>query len=284
MSVASSSSNAAGGYRDAEPSVRIVVVLGVIAGFLSGLFGVGGGILIVPMLVLVAGMAQRLAHGTSLAAVLPIAISGVVGFALDDGVDWAVAGALTAGAMLGAVVGTTWLHALSVRALGNLFAAVLLMSALRLVIDRSDASGRQDMSLAMIAGLIAIGLLSGILAGLLGVGGGIVMVPAMIILFGLSAAVAKGTSLAVIVPTSIVGTQRNVRRRNCDLRIALTIGLAGVVSAFVASKISLGLDEALSNWLFAILLAVVSIRTFMVNRSSSDGRPGATPAPGIRPS
>lgn len=75
-------------------------LLGLAAGFLSGLFGVGGGILIVPVLVLALGMNQRLAHGTSLAAVLPIAASGLIGFAVEDSVDWPVALALTAGAMV----------------------------------------------------------------------------------------------------------------------------------------------------------------------------------------
>ena len=65
-------------------------VLGVVAGFLGGLFGVGGGILIVPALVLVLHMDQRLAHGTSLAAVLPIAVASLTGYTLEDKVDWPV--------------------------------------------------------------------------------------------------------------------------------------------------------------------------------------------------
>ena len=68
-----------------------LVVVGLAAGFLSGLFGVGGGVLMVPGLVLVLGMGQRLAHGTSLAAIVPIAVAGVAGYALAGEVDWLAA-------------------------------------------------------------------------------------------------------------------------------------------------------------------------------------------------
>lgn len=248
--------------RSAVP-IGKVLALGLVAGFLSGLFGVGGGILIVPILVLLLGMDQRLAHGTSLAAVLPIAVSGVIGFALDGSVDWPATLFLVIGAMAGAVVGTHALHVLPVKALGYTFAAVLLASAVRLVVDQSEASGRGDVTLLMALGFTALGLLAGILAGLLGVGGGIVMVPAMIILFGIPAAVAKGTSLGVIIPTSVVGTQRNAKKGNCDVRVATIVGLAGVASAFAASKLSVGLDEQVSNVLFATLLTVVAVRMFI---------------------
>ena len=70
---------------DAAPGGRTmlrIVLVGLAAGFLSGLFGVGGGVLMVPALVLVLGMGQRLAHGTSLAAIVPIALAGVLGYAL----------------------------------------------------------------------------------------------------------------------------------------------------------------------------------------------------------
>jgi uncharacterized membrane protein YfcA len=246
------------------------IALGVGAGFLSGLFGVGGGILIVPVLVLALKMDQRLAHGTSLAAVLPIAVSGLIGFAMEDSVDWPVALTITLGAMIGAVIGTSALHKLSTTFLARAFAAILFMSALRLVIDHSSANGRSDLSIGMLAGLLLLGLAAGTLAGLLGVGGGVVMVPAMIILFGITGAVAKGTSLAVIIPTSLVATQRNLKNGNTDLPVAITVGLAGVASSYLASKISVGLDAKTSNLLFAGLLTVVAVRILLKSFSRGD--------------
>lgn len=240
--------------------------LGLAAGFLSGLFGVGGGILIVPGLVVLLGMAQRLAHGTSLAAVLPIAVSGTIGFGLEDSVDWPVAAAITAGAVIGAIIGTHWLHVLPTWALAYGFAAVLLLSALRLVVGESEAAGRDDLSLLGVIILVLVGLLSGTLAGLLGVGGGVVMVPAQIILFGIPAAVAKGTSLAVIVPTAVMATVRNAKNDNVDLGIGALVGIAGVASAYAASKISVGLDEDVSNALFAGLLTIVALRMLVTTR------------------
>jgi hypothetical protein len=242
-------------------------LLGLVAGFLSGLFGVGGGILIVPVLVLALGMAQRVAHGTSLAAVLPIAVSGLVGFGTEASVDWPVAVALSVGAMLGALLGTHALKVLPAGVLARAFAAVLALSAVRLAVDTTDAAGRGELDPALLAGLLLIGVVTGTLAGMLGVGGGVVMVPAMILLVGIPAAVAKGTSLAVIIPTSLVATQRNLRNGNTLLPVAVVVGLAGVVSSFAASKISVGLDERTSNLLFAALLIVVAARMLVQQRS-----------------
>ncbi len=234
--------------------------VGLGAGFLSGLFGVGGGILIVPGLVFLMGFGQRLAHGTSLAAVLPIATSGLIGFAVEDSVDWPVAAALSVGAIGGAVIGTHWLQVLPVRVLSFSFAAVLLASAVRLLAGESDAGGRSDLTVGTMVALAAIGVLSGVLAGLLGVGGGVIMVPAMVILFSIPGAVARGTSLAVILPTALVASHRNMKKRNADFPVAAAVGAAGVVSAFVASQISVGLDDDVADLLFALLLLVVAVR------------------------
>jgi uncharacterized membrane protein YfcA len=246
--------------RPASSRVVRVVLVGLLAGFLSGLFGVGGGILIVPALVLLLGFSQRLAHGTSLAAVLPIAISSMASYALEDKVDWPVAMLLAAGAVAGAVIGTHVLHLLPHRALSVIFVALLLATAARLLVDHSEALGRSELTVGGAIALVLIGIVTGILAGLLGVGGGIVMVPAMVVGFGIPSAIAKGTSLAVIIPTSIMGTWRNRAKRNVDLTIAAAVGLAGVVSAFVAGKISVEMSETTSNVLFAILLCVVAAR------------------------
>ena len=185
-----------------------VVLVGLVAGFLSGLFGVGGGILIVPALVLLLGFAQRLAHGTSLAAVLPIAIASLTSYALEDKVDWKVGALLAVGAVAGAVIGTHILHRLPHDALAITFAVLLVATAVRLLFDHSDAGGRGDLHPLTIASLIVVGLITGVLAGVLGVGGGIFVVPAMVVGYGIPAAVAKGTSLAMIVPTRSPFTAR----------------------------------------------------------------------------
>jgi uncharacterized membrane protein YfcA len=244
-----------------------IVVVGLAAGFLSGLFGVGGGVLIVPALVLVLGMAQRMAHGTSLAAIVPISVAGVLGYALAGEVDWAASAFLIVGsAGVGARVGTHLLHVLPQRALALTFAVVLLATATRLVLDTGDAGGRPDLTVGTALALIAVGVVAGTAAGLLGVGGGVVMVPAMVLLVGIPAAVARGSSLAVIIPTALVGTRSNLQRRNADLRAATLLGLSGVVSSFGASQLSVGLDEQLSNRLFAGLITFVALKMLWDNR------------------
>jgi uncharacterized protein len=247
--------------RPAGSRVARAAAVGLVAGFLSGLFGVGGGILIVPALVLVMTMDQRLAHGTSLAAVLPIAVSSTLGYALEDKVDWPVAALLAAAAVAGALVGTHALQRLPQRTLALAFAGLLIATAVRLLVDHSGVGvGRGALDAASVVGLLVLGATSGILAGLLGVGGGIIMVPAMVVLWGIPPAVAKGTSLAVIIPTSIMGTWRNRHHGNADIPVAAIVGLAGVVSAFLASKISIGMSETTSNVLFALLLVAVAAR------------------------
>lgn len=236
-----------------------ILAVGIGVGFLSGLFGVGGGILIVPGLVIVAAMDQRLAHGTSLAAVLPIAAASAVTYALHDNIDWPVALLFAIGAVAGAVVGTRLLRILPYRTLAVVFAAVLVVSAIRLFIPM-DAEGRGDLSPLVCVGLVAIGLATGVLAGLLGVGGGIVLVPVSILVLGMPPAVAKGTSLAVIIPTSVMGTWRNRRSRNVDLRAAAVLGAAGIVTAFIGAWLSDRMSDDLSNVLFAGLLMVVAVR------------------------
>jgi uncharacterized membrane protein YfcA len=235
-------------------------VVGILAGALSGLFGVGGGILIVPGLVLILGMGQRLAHGTSLAAILPIAISGVAAYALEAAVDWPAAGLIVAGASGGAVLGTHALRRLSPGFLRILFGLFLLLTAVQMLIQTPQAAGRGDLEVGTAVALVLVGVLSGTLAGLLGVGGGIVIVPALVILFSVPDAVAKGTSLAVIIPTALVGTLRNLRHGDADLSVAVLVGLLGVASAFAASRVSVGLDPRVSSVLFAGLLVLVAAR------------------------
>ena len=247
--------------------------IGLAAGLLSGLFGVGGGILIVPGLVLFAGMPQRRAHATSLAAILPIAISGAAGYGLEGAIDWVAVGLLTIGGIAGTFLGTSLLRRIPERALRLIFAAFLLVAAALLPFEASAQPGAVIQPLAAVF-LVLVGALAGGLAGLLGVGGGIVMVPGLILLASVSPAVAKGTSLVAIIPTSLVGTLRNIERNDVDLPSSAWIGAAGVVASFAASLLSVNLEPGLSAVLFGILLVAMAIRMLLAARGK--------PVPGER--
>jgi hypothetical protein len=251
------------------PRLWIAAGIGAAAGLLSGLFGVGGGIVIVPGLVLLAGMEQRRAHATSLAAIVPIALAAVAGYALDDAVDWPAAGLLTGGALVGTVAGTRLLRSVPQRALRMTFAIFMLASAGLLPFEATSMRPLTDLDLLAGAALVAVGLLAGGLAGLLGVGGGIVMVPALVLVLAEPQVIAKGTSLAVIVPTALGGTISNLRAGSVDLRTGAAAGLAGVAAAYGASLLALELDPVLSAMLFALLLVAVAVRLLLAAR----GRP-----------
>ncbi|MEI6743197.1 MAG: sulfite exporter TauE/SafE family protein [bacterium] len=237
----------------------VIVLVGLAAGLLSGIFGVGGGILIVPGLVFFVKMDQRRAHGTSLAAVLPISVSSLATYWVHGHVDWSVALFLAIGAVAGAFLGTKLLKTVKHEILSMGFASLLIVSAVRLYWSTSG-SGRDQLTLLMCIALVAVGVVTGVLAGLLGVGGGVVMIPAMMVLLGLPNVIAKGTSLAVIIPTAITGTLRNRSASNVDIRAAAIVGAGGILSAIAGGWISDRLSDSLSNALFATLLIVVAGR------------------------
>ncbi len=119
----------------------VCIGVGLLAGLMSGLFGVGGGTVIVPLLVLLLGFDQRLGAGTSLAAIVPTASVGVITYAIDGHVAWLPALILAAFAVVGAQIGTWLLPKLSQTALRWAFVAFLIvvMVSLFFVIPSRDA-------------------------------------------------------------------------------------------------------------------------------------------------
>ncbi len=237
-----------------------MIGVGVASGFLSGLFGVGGGILMVPGLVLWLGMAQRQAVGTSLGAMVLISAAGLGGFVLSDSVVWLAGLLIFLGAAIGVTAGTWLLNRLPVHLLRVGFAGLMLLVAVRFLISVPEADGHSAITVWLAFGYVTCGLLTGLLAGTMGIGGGIIMVPVMILLFGFTPATAKGTSLLVIFSTSIVGTVRNRRLGNIASHTALLVGVAGVASAFVGALGANQLSPRIAASLFAILLGVVAVQ------------------------
>jgi hypothetical protein len=234
--------------------------VGFIAGFMSGLFGVGGGTVVVPLLVLVLGFDQRRAAGTSLAAIVPTAAVGVIAYALNDSVAWIPALILAAGAVLGAQVGTWLLPRTPVTALRWGFVGFLLVVIVSLFLVIPSRDAELPLTALSITGLAVLGVVTGILAGLLGVGGGVIVVPALLLLFGTSDLLAKGTSLLMMIPTAISGTVGNLIRRNVDIPAAVLVGVAACATAPLGTWIATLTDPQVGNILFAGFLAVIAVQ------------------------
>lgn len=235
-----------------------LALIGVIAGFFSGLFGVGGGIVIVPLLVMMLGFGQRLASGTSLTAILPTAVAGSIGYLLRGEVDWIAAACLAGGAIVGSLLGAWLMHIIPQGVLRWLFIIMQLGMAIRLAFLIPERGITLDYDLVGVLAMAGLGLFTGILSGLLGVGGGVIVVPGMMILFGMGDLVAKGTSLLMMIPTSITGTLANLRRGNTQVRSAVIIGALAVPASFGGVAVAAAVPPQMGSILFAALLLFTS--------------------------
>ena len=168
---------------------------GLAAGLFSGLFGVGGGVVAVPLLILWLGYGEREATGTSLLMITVTALAGVAAQATYGNVH------VDDGLLIGipAVGGVARRDVASAAAPRRARAAAVRAAALG---DGGDARG------ARMIGTLIVGFAAGMLAGLLGIGGGSLFVPALVLLVGLSQVDAEATSLLAIVPVAAVGAWR----------------------------------------------------------------------------
>ncbi|WP_294563145.1 sulfite exporter TauE/SafE family protein [uncultured Arthrobacter sp.] len=247
------------GTADPAGSPLALISLGLVAGYLSGLFGVGGGVVVVPALLLL-GVDQRIAVGSSVAAILPTSIVGATGYALSGNVDWIAGLMLALGIVAGAQLGSYLLARLPRDLLFWLFMAfmVVVVVSLWIVIpERDDAISLTPLSSVALA---LTGVVTGILSALLGVGGGIIIVPILIFFFGASDLVAKGTSLLMMVPGSISATLGNVRRNNLSMRLAAYVGISACLASPLGLLTAHAISPLWSNAAFSALMALVAIQ------------------------
>lgn len=234
-----------------------LAAVGIAAGLLSGMFGIGGGTIIVPALVLWLGMPQKLASGTSVAAILPTAVVGAISYGIQGNIDWIAALCLAIGIVLGAQLGTYLLARLPVGIIQWIFMGflvVVIVSLWLIVPQRED-----QIAISWLTGslLVATGFLTGVISGVLGVGGGIIVVPLLMFAFGSNDLEAKGSSLVMMIPGSISGTFGNMRRKNVDLRSALIVGISASVCVPFSSILATMLDPFAANVLFSIYLMFI---------------------------
>lgn len=259
-------------------SIIVLIVVGMLVGVLSGMFGIGGGTVIVPALVWL-GLSQRNAAATSTLAIVPTSISGVISYATGGHVDWLAAALLFCGMFIGGQIGSWLLSRLPELALRWIFVAFLVF----VVIDQVSFVPSRDHQIAMSVttgiGLALLGVVIGTLAGLLGIGGGALAVPSLSMLFGASDLVARGTSLLAMFPNSITTSVANLKRRLVHVKAALIIGLVAAVTAPFGTWIAGAVSPRVGSILFACYLCVLLVRSMFVavkaTRSAHTGQVSA---------
>jgi uncharacterized membrane protein YfcA len=217
-------------------------VAGAAAGLMGGLFGVGGGIVLVPMLTAFFALTQHQAHGTSLAALGATAAAGLVVYGLHGNVAWLPAALLA----LASLPAARWGARLAARTRSDrlrlAFAVFLLAVAARILwrAPAAEAGHALTGGAGLLAGLGA-GAAVGLLSGFMGVGGGIIAVPALTLLFGMSQPLAQGTSLAIILVTAPFGALEHHRHGNVVPRLLPGLALGALVgtplSALAAQRL-----------------------------------------------
>ena len=238
------------------------VGVGAGAGVVSGLFGVGGGIVLVPYLVLVRGWEQKRAQATALVMVAMAATAGLIAYARSGMVAWAPAAAILVGGLVGAVAGSALVARIHSWVLQVAFAGLLLVAAVRLITSPVPEAGG-DIA-AMTPGLalayVASGLAMGVLSALFGIGGGILLVPLLVAVFGYDQRLAAGTSLAVMGLIALVGALRQGSSGATDWRAGALLGVGGALGGIAGALLAQVTPLVVLTWLFAALLVVSAWR------------------------
>jgi hypothetical protein len=278
----------------AEVSVNAFLLLGLggIVGFLSGMFGVGGGFLITPLLFFI-GVPPPVAVATGANQVVASSISGVLAQLRRKGVDFTMGWVLLAGGLVGSA-GGVWVFRLMTKAgqidlfvqlsyvvfLG-LIGAMMFQESLRSLLQarRPGAAVRRAHVHSWVHGLpfkmkfrasglyisvippLMIGASVGFLAAIMGVGGGFIMVPAMIYLLGMPTKVVIGTSLfQIIFVTAFTTVMHAVTSQTVDMLLALLLILGGVVGAQIGTRVGVRLKAEQLRILLSLLVLAVSVR------------------------
>lgn len=117
------------------------------------------------------------------------------------------------------------------------------------------------MSTGMIIGVLVIGLFAGIMSSMVGIGGGVVIVPALVILFGLSQKMAQGTSLAMMLPPIGVLAVINYHKQGyVDFKIAAILCISFILGSYLGSKVVLGLDTVIVKKIFAVFMLLIAVK------------------------
>ncbi|HVF83672.1 MAG TPA: sulfite exporter TauE/SafE family protein [Sphingomicrobium sp.] len=269
-----------------------IVALGGLVGVLSGMFGVGGGFLTTPLLIFY-GIPPSVAVASATTQITGSSVSGALAHMRRGGVDLRMAAVMVAGGLLGSLAGAgifrllqatgqidTVIALLYVLLLGSIGLLMLRDAAIALGwIAQEQPDGPRKRHNRWVAGLpgrwrfyasglylsplapLALGFVAGILTVLLGIGGGFILVPAMIYLLGMAARVVVGTSLMMILVVSAATTLIHaLTTQSVDIVLAALLLVGGVVGAQYGALLTTRVKPDLLRLTLAIIILLVTLR------------------------
>ena len=262
--------------------------IGTLAGTCGSLAGMGGGFIMIPLMtsthkLLSMNLTQHVAHGTSLFAVAATGIAGATSYATStkEAVDVESAVCITVCAMMTARLGALYSTKLSQvslkKVLGVFMICVSPIIPLKPYLNgwnsgsgnagRSASDGETNALFStkvkdsIISG--GIGLGSGFMAGLLGVGGGAVVVPALTLFTSMDHYMALGTSLAAMILPAVVGTITHYKKGNVNLRVAPALAVGSLVGAYAGGRVGVKMDEDKLRYGFSSVMFGLGLKTLI---------------------
>jgi uncharacterized protein len=241
--------------------ILLELALGFGIGLSLGLLGGGGSILTVPALVYLVGQTPQVAVTTSLAIVGANSVMGAMFHSSKGKLNWKVALIFGSAGMLTAYVSAGISKHIAPAILLTAFAVLMLVIGIMLLlrhVKEEDASYKAKPLLLVLVSGAGVGLLTGIL----GVGGGFLVVPALVMLLGLPIQAAVGTSLVVIAMNSVAGFLGHVGSGSFDWMVTLIFVAAGLVGTFSGMRLSNRLSSSKLQKAFAVF--VIGLAVFLL--------------------
>jgi uncharacterized membrane protein YfcA len=237
------------------------LLIGLAAGIFGGLVGLGGGAVMIPLMVSFLKVGQHKAHGTSLVVLVFTGALGALVYGMNHNVDVMAAVLLAIPAMMTARVGARYCTALPEWKLRRAFGIFLMVVSALMVLKFYLPFQVVPLSgWAKIVLLILTGLLTGFLAGLMGVGGGALMIIAMVLIGGFNQHVAQGSALLAIIPGGMVGAYTHWRLGNTEGNLLKGLILGILAGTWVGGSFANVLPEGILRIIFVVVLVWIGMQ------------------------
>lgn len=241
------------------------ILVGLVSGYLSGQFGVGGGIITTPGIRLVLGKSALVAVGTPLVVIIPSVLSGAFVYRKNHLINSELVLPLSILGVFGIVVGSLMTAIVSPTFLMLFTALITFVLGLRFMAAQLEGSEEQESNTEPLDHKriryrsSLIGLFCGFFAGFLGLGGGILLVPALTILLKQDIKKAFGTSLVVMAIYAFPGSLIHLFLKHVDLKLALLLILGVIPGAYLGAKAVVKLPTSVVKSLFGLFLIAVAV-------------------------